>query len=156
MGITKKILLALKHSTTYNVGLLQAKAYRILRKETTIALKGTGISTIDWAFLGLLYESKNIGMRSKDAAAELGTKPPFITERSKVLEKKGLIVVKEHETDARTNVICITEKGRVFLKQTEKKVREHMERTIKGISRSDILSYLAVLNGIVDNSAKEK
>ena len=71
MNIIQKIQTVAQNRKTYRVGLLQAKAYRVLKHHTAKALSEFNISHIEWAFLGLLYDAPK-GMRSSALAKELG------------------------------------------------------------------------------------
>ncbi|MBY0328522.1 MarR family transcriptional regulator, partial [Patescibacteria group bacterium] len=108
---------------TYHVGLLQTKAYRVLNSRATESLKPFGISSIEWAFLGALYEysfESHIGMRATVLAKVLGVEAPFVTELSLKLEAKQLIVVLQDEDDKRVRRISLNEKGKKFVPEVEK------------------------------------
>ena len=150
--ILRKLSLAKHNRTTYRVGLLQAKAYRILKSTTTQLLKPLGISTIEWAFLGLLHDRGSL--RSKAAALELGVEPPFITVLVTSLKNRGLVSETKEANDTRAKSLQLTEEGRVFVDSTEKIVREGMRSSIKGVHLNDLLGYLAVLETIVTNGTE--
>jgi DNA-binding MarR family transcriptional regulator len=150
-GIIKKISAATNNQTTYKVGLLQAKAYRALKKHTTEALAHLDVSSVEWAFLGILYDNKN-GIRSSDAADELGVEAPFITATFGKLEKKDLVETKVDKTDSRAKLLCLTASGRQFVTSTETHVRSKMRPILTGLSAKDVISYLVVLEKIIENS----
>jgi DNA-binding MarR family transcriptional regulator len=149
-GIIKKISTARRNRTTYTSGLLQAKAYRALKKWTTSALKSRNIATIDWALLGLLYEKKS-GYRPGELAFELGVEAPFITALVTKLKKQGYVESKRDTKDTRVRCICLTKEGMEFVQDTEPFLREAMRPLIKGISIDDVISYLIVLEKIIEN-----
>ena len=154
VSILKSIRSIAKNRTTYRVGLLQAKAYRILKQETTATLKPFGISTLDWAFLGLLAD--NGSLRSLRIAEELGVEAPFITVMAHKLHKRGLVRVARGEKDRRVKTLALTEEGKRFIEDTEPLVREKIRPLIDGIKASDIGAYLIALEGIVRNGKKAR
>ena len=94
--ILEKLKRASYNRKTYRVGLLQAKAYRILKSRTTKILEPFDISTIEWAFLGLLYDKASL--RTKVAARELGVEAPFITALVSSLKKRSFVVEAKIQT----------------------------------------------------------
>lgn len=47
-----------KGLTTYNTGIIQAKAYRALRTAISSALKKYHLTMSEWALLGTIYDNK--------------------------------------------------------------------------------------------------
>ena len=153
-GFIKKIQMAARTTTTYRVGLLQAKTYRALKQYTTAALAHLDITTVEWAFLGLLYDAPK-GMRASEAAAELGVEAPFITVLHKKLGKKKLVEAKQDENDTRAKVLFLSKEGRAFVAETEIYLRDKMRPLVSGSSMRDILAYISVLQTINKNSSKK-
>ncbi len=151
-GIVKKIRTAAQNTTTYRIGLLQAKAYRALKQYTTKALAHLDISTVEWAFLGLLFDEPN-GLRASEAALELGVEAPFITVLHKKLGKKKLVEAKQDEHDTRAKVLFLSKEGRRFVEETEIYLRGKMRPLVRGTSMKDILAYISVLQTIEENSS---
>lgn len=151
----KKLATVARVSTTYRIGLLQAKAYRILKAHTTEALKHLNISTIEWAFLGVLHDHKE-GMRAQEAAEELGVEAPFISALLKKLEKKKLLSTYLSPDDSRAKIVHLTQEGRSFVDGTEKYLRGKMRPLVQGAALGDLLAYLAVLETIIENANKQK
>ena len=149
MGILKKISSVTQNRTTYRVGLLQAKAYRVLKQRTADVLKPHGISTFEWAFVGMLSDKES--MRSKDAALELGVEAPFVTQMVASLKKKGLVTERKSLEDSRAKAIALSEDGRAFVAKLEPIVRAHMRPLLQNIGVRDLLGYLAVLEKITEN-----
>ncbi|MDQ2933042.1 MAG: hypothetical protein M3Q80_01540 [bacterium] len=150
IGILSKIKTAVHNKTTYRVGLLQTKAYRILKNNTDKALKRHAITSVHWAFLGILNDQIN-GMRAIDAAIELGVEAPFVTRLFSELEMKKLVDAIADTEDSRVKIICLTEEGKKFVKTTEIELREHMRSLIKDVSVNELMSYLTVLEKIIKN-----
>ncbi len=149
MNSIRTLIRSKKYLSTYAIGLLQTKAYRVLKQKTNIALKQFGIGGVDWAFLGVLYEQKK-GMRLILLAEDLDVEAPFVTEIGKKLEKMNLVEYAKDPDDARAKVIMLTKKGRGFVENVEKVIRKEAKTWIKGVSIKEALSYIHVLEIIVD------
>ena len=151
--IFTKLAHALENRTTYKIGILQDRAYRILKTHTNDFLRTKGINSVQWAMIGLLSDLKD-GLRPNQIAHELGVEPPFITSIGKDLEAYKYLETKQDMADSRSKIICISEKGKKFVKETEKELREHMSPLLKDVSVNDTLSYLTFLYTIINNYKK--
>ena len=149
MSIFKKLTSAVHNRTTYRVGLIQAKAYRILKQKTTALLKPYDLSTIEWAFLGLLFDNHTV--RPTTAAEELGVEAPFVTVMTSRLKKKGLIITQKDASDSRAKILVLTPLGKAFVERIEGVVRGQMRPIIEGASTTDLIGYLATLERIIAN-----
>ena len=141
--------------TTYNSGLLQTKAFRILKKHTTEMLEPFGLSTVAWALLGMLYDHKK-GMRSLVVADMLGVEQPFVTVLTNDLKKKGHVDVVNDPDDGRAKLLIITEEGSKAVPKIEKALRRDIKPIINGISPKELLTFLRVMQSIVDNYDKKE
>ena len=148
----KKIKDTIHNRKTYRAGLLQAKVYRVLKGYSQDKLmSGYGLSTIDWALLGLLYDNTD-GLRPSVLAEALGVEPPFVTVLVSKLTKLGLIDVKTRKDDSRVKIFFLNKKGNSTVEEVEKYLREEMKVLVKGIDAGDLIAYLSVLEKIVENS----
>jgi DNA-binding MarR family transcriptional regulator len=139
--------------STYNTGLVQTKAYRTLQAETKRLLQPYGITTVEWAMLGVLYDNPN-GLRFLPLAEVLGVEQSFVTVLTAKLKKKGLVQVVIDEHDRRHKWILLTSSAKPFVKKVEKVVRNGVRPILGDLTRKDILTYLKVLERIVDYSEK--
>lgn len=139
--------------TTYGVGLLQAKAYRVLKQHTAELLKPYGIGTVDWALFGLLYESPS-GLKASELAEALGVEAPFITELTRKLVKTGLLSLMPGKEDKRVKLVFLTTKGKSFVPEVEKHLRTGMRPLLSGSRLGDLAAYYKVLSVIVKNGKK--
>ena len=145
-----------KNRTTYRVGLLQDRAYRVLKKNTLEALREFNISSVEWAYIGLVFDTDE-GIRLSAAAKLLGVEAPFVTEiSSRLVSEMGLIKIVPDEKDKRAKRAYITDKGKTFVEKVESHLRAETRPLLDGISAGEILGYLSVLSKIVQNSEKEK
>ncbi len=152
--IIKKITDAHTGLTTYNMGLVQAKAYRILQQRTNAILEPHNITAIDWALLGLLHEAGSKGLRFAEVADSLGVEPPFVTSLVDGLKNKKHIDLVGLDADRRVKILVITAEGNKFVNKTEKMLRVKMRYLMKGIDIKDILTYRRVLLGIAKNDTE--
>jgi MarR family transcriptional regulator for hemolysin len=155
MSILKKLTTAGENRTTYRVGLLQSKAYRIMKQHTDKKLVPFEMSSTHWAFLGLLYDAKK-GMRPGEIAEELGVEAPFVTRLLNEFTKKGFVKKTSDAKDSRATLLALTEKGRTQVATIEKHLRAEISPLIKDVSMGDLLSYLEVLRQIIENGTKNK
>lgn len=137
--------------TTYHAGLVQAQAFRILKKRTNELLEPFGLSTVAWALLGLLYEQKE-GIRSKEVADLLAVDQPFVTVLLAELKKQKLVDVVTYSEDARVKIVSLTSNGKALVPKVEKILREGMRPLLHDLSIKEIITYFKVLNYIVKNS----
>lgn len=151
----KKILLAFLGPetplTTYNTGLLQAKAYRALKHHTHSILKPYNISSLDWALLGVLFDQVN-GYKLNELSQLLGIEPPFASVMVGALEEKKLVQRISSEEDKRAKVITLTQTGRELVPVIEQDLRKKMKFLLKGTNLPSVYAYIQVLNTIVRNA----
>jgi len=136
---------------SYNVGLIQAKAYRALKHTTQEALKAYHISSLEWAALGLLFDETQ-GLRALDLAQTLGVEAPFISVMIKKLEDQKWLVTKSNPTDKRAKIIRLTAKGRKNLPVIEAELRDTTRHLLDGLNPLELMTYVKVLNTIVKNN----
>ncbi len=151
--ILKKLKTVAREHTSHGVGLMQSKAYRVLKRHTNAALQKYNLSSVQWAMLGLLSKNPD-GMRLKSAAAELGVEAPFLTVLSDELSKEGYTKTVTDSTDSRAKVLLITVTGRNFVRETEPHIRSAMRPLLRDVGFTDLLAYLHVLEKIVENDAE--
>ena len=147
----KNIKILSGNHTTHRVGLLQAKVYRILKTHTANNLITHNISTIEWAFLGLIHDNPQ-GIRFSDAADEMGVEAPFITVLIKDLKKQRLVTVTPDSKDSRVKLIFLSPHGKKFVTKVENELKEKMRPLINDVTVSEIAGYLSVLEKIIKNS----
>jgi len=148
-----KVLVESYGLTTYSLGLLQAKAYRILKNHTTETLKVFNISTVEWALLGLLYETKE-GVGITILAELLGVEVPFVTTLIDSLEKKKLVERHFSKEDKRYKTVHLTVEGIGLLPNIEEVLKKKTKPLFAGLGIKDVFAYQKVLKSIIDNSQK--
>lgn len=139
--------------TTYRLGLLQARAYRILKKSSSDHLVAVDISTLDWALLGLLYDEPK-GYRLNKVAELLGVEAPFVTEMVKALKRKGYVEQITDAKDSRAKILKLSAKGKEFVPILDASLKKKLRFLLSGASPKDIYGYLKVLEIIIQNEKK--
>jgi DNA-binding MarR family transcriptional regulator len=134
----------LQYRKSYKIGLLQTKAFRILKQQTNEALKPFNINATDWAVLGLLLEEKN-GLQLKWLASELGVKQPYLTRSISKLKELGFISTATSESHTRATNAFITEKGKKFVISTESIIVKKVKPIFSNASPRNLIGYLQTL-----------
>ena len=146
MGFFSDITHIAKNRTTYDVGLLQARGYRTLKQLTAQVLQSDGLTTIEWAMLGVLSHHPK-GIRSSEVADTLGVQPPLVSRLIAKLEANNWILVAQGE-DKREKVLRLSEKGKEGVARIEKGLRKSVAPLLKGVGARDLLGYLRVLHPV--------
>lgn len=139
---------------TYQLGILQGRAYRELEKELACVLYPHNLDIPEWKLLGILTDNPSIP--PAEAAELLGTSRPFISTLLQHLEEKHLITRTSNSKDKRSVSLKITENGITVLAQVEADVKILLKELLHGINMLDAFVYHKVLQTIVSNSAKRK
>ena len=138
---------------TYHTGLMQAKAYRALKKHTRTMLQQYQLSTLDWALLGLLREATK-GMRSLTIATDLGVEQPFVTVMLAKLKEKDLVTIVPDPSDGRAKLVTLTQKAKKLMPEIEKILRKSVSPLLQGASVQEVIMYVKVLEIIVANAKR--
>lgn len=132
---------------SYRAGLLQARAFRVLKKRTNDVLAPHDLNASDWGILGLLIDHPK-GLAQKQIATEVGVKPPLVTRALAKLQNRHLVSLMVHPDDSRVRVVSITKQGRSFVDKIEKDMTTMLYDTFDGISQRDRLGYVKTLLAI--------
>jgi DNA-binding MarR family transcriptional regulator len=134
---------------TYHAGIVQSRAYRVLKQLMSSLLKKHGLTMMDWAMLGLVYDAGRAGIRITDLATSLDTTKAFVTSHINVLEAKRLVTRAVGSADTRTRIVKISPNARAKVQKIEQQLRTDMRQTLYGsIKPSDLAVYVSVLNQI--------
>lgn len=153
MNLVKPLTTLRYAFTTYRLGLLQARAYRILKKSSSDHLVAVDISTLDWALLGLLFDEPK-GYRLNKVAELLGIEAPFVTEMVKALKRKGYVEQAVDAKDSRAKILKLTPKGREFVPVLDASLKTKLRFLLSGANPKDVYAYLKVLEIIIENEKK--
>lgn len=83
-------------------------------------------------------------------AAALGVSRASVTQRAAALTERGLIEVRKHRTDARTNVVALTASGAELVERGWAGLERHQDGLDEGVDESALTTQLdrIITNGI--------
>lgn len=134
--------------TTYQSGIAQASAHRLINREMARFLLPYDLSCMQWFMIGHIFDAGNDGVRLTDLMNILDTKLPFITNSINLLESRGIVEKRGHETDNRVKLVSITPSYRGTVKEIEANLREELRHLLydnDSISREELSAYITVL-----------
>jgi DNA-binding MarR family transcriptional regulator len=136
----------LSEFTTYQAGVLQARAYRNLREFMASELKQYGYTMMEWSLVGLVYDyTAEGGARVSQLAKLLDVETSLVTNMLNVLEGKGLIERIVDEKDKRARRVISTRKSEADVKKIEKVLRKDMKTWMGVVSPRQLLGYVKTL-----------
>jgi DNA-binding MarR family transcriptional regulator len=142
----KKETINLTTITTYESGVVQSTAYRVLGKRVTELLKKHDISMMQWFVLGTIYSAGTGGLRLTDLAAKVDTGLPFLTNLINLLESKGMVVRVNNLDDSRSKFVVVTPSFSRKCPVIEMDLRKGLRDSLyKNINPEDLLVYIKVL-----------
>ncbi len=134
---------------TYHAGIAQSKAYRVLRQLMAKLLKKHGLTMMDWAMLGLVYESGRKGVRITSLAEQLDTTKAFVTTHINLLEAKDLVTRDMDLSDTRAKIVKLHSGAKAKVQKIEAELRDDMAKKLYAIiAPADLVAYVKVLNQI--------
>jgi len=141
--------------TTYQSGIAQASAHRVINRVVTDFLLRYGLSSMQWFILGHIYDAGDQGIRMSDLMRKVHTTLPYITNTVALLESKGMINKIGHAGDSRIKLVRVDDSYITTVEEIEEGLREHMRSTLyrdDGITRQELQDYITVLYKIVNNN----
>ena len=135
--------------TTYNTGIIQARAYRALRITISTALKKYNLTMSEWALLGTIHDKRYV--RYSELAGVLEVKPPLVTKIIDGLIIKELVSSVKDKEDKRSKLLTETSKASALVPQIELDVRTKTRNLIKEISSDELITYVKVLKALAEN-----
>ena len=142
--------------TTYQSGIAQASAHRVINRVVTDYLLRYGLTSMQWFILGFIYDAGNQGIRMSDLMRKVHTTLPYITNTVALLESKGMINKIGHEGDSRIKLVHVDTAYVSTVEEIEQGLREHLRNTLykdDGISRQELQDYISVLYKIINNNS---
>lgn len=97
----------------------------------------------------LLNEDREVNQ--KDIEQEFKLMNPTVTGILKRLERKGFIIRVKSKADARYNIVVLTERGRKIPEIIKDKAEEIEKRLLRGISKSEIVTFENTLRKLIEN-----
>ena len=134
--------------TTYQSGIAQASAHRVINRVVSDYLLRYDITAMQWFIIGYVHDAGDAGVTLTDLSSVLGTSFPYITNTVNLLESKGIISKKIHTQDSRIKLVTVNKEHTDMVNEIEAGLREEL-RTIlyssDNISREELQTYIRVL-----------
>jgi DNA-binding MarR family transcriptional regulator len=141
--------LNLSKIATYQAGIVQSAAHRLLQRETNDCLKIYNLTTMEWFALGYIHDNHHT--RISDMAADLHFTMPYATNVTNSLQAKGFLTRADDDTDNRSKLLELTVHANEIFTDIEKSVRKHLRRVVYGkVSLEDFHTYIKVLYALSD------
>lgn len=134
--------------TTYQSGIAQASAHRLINREMARFLVPYDLTCMQWFMIGYVYDAGEDGVRLTDLMHLLDTKLPFITNSINLLESRGIVQKRSHETDNRVKLVSIVPSYRDTVHEIEAHLRDELRHLLydnDAISREELSAYITVL-----------
>lgn len=134
--------------TTYESGVMQATAHRILTRMTSDYLSQFGLTSTQWYVIGQVYKANGAGIRLNDLMHILDTTMPFITNTVNLLESKGILQKVSSSDDSRVKIARLNPAYKKQAERIEEGLREELRQRLyreDNISRDELTAYITVL-----------
>lgn len=139
--------------TTYQSGVAQAAAHRLINRVVTDFLLAYSLTPMQWFAIGFIYDSGSDGVRPSDLAKALDTTLPYITTTLSTLDARGIIAKQTHPRDSRIKLISVVPSYRKTVAEIETGLRTRMRDELYAedkISRQELSAYIRVLYKILN------
>lgn len=124
---------------------------QIKRKMDSVLLK-YNITGVQSAVLGYIYkESKKGLVYSRDIEKEFDMRRATSAGILSLLEKRGMIIRKSENKDARLKSITLTEKALIFQKEIVEEIKKNEKELRKGLSKKEIDDFLKIISKMSSN-----
>ena len=139
----------LHNFTTYQAGVLQARAYRNLREFMSIHLKEHNNTMMEWALVGLVYDyTSDGGARVGQLANIINVEISLVTNMLNNLEARDLITRIIDPADRRARRVVTTRKAEADVKKIEKKLGIEMRKWLGNVSVRELQGYVKTLQNL--------
>lgn len=132
--------------TTYQTGVLQARAYRALKSFMASHLKPHQLTFVQWSILGLSYDyMPKGGIKVSQLAQLLNVEISLVTTTLNHMEPRGLLERVEDEEDNRAKRVVVTREGEKRVKKIESKLGRELEAWLDDIHDKQLALYIRTL-----------
>lgn len=133
--------------TTYQSGVIQSTAYRLLKKHTDNCLREHGLTTMQWFVVGSIYDSGDKGIRITDLAKKVDTTLSFLTHSINLLESRGVLIRMSHKDDNRAKMVAVSPKFKAKCPIIEADLRKKLRKSLYAkITPEELSIYVKVLH----------
>lgn len=137
---------SLRDITTYQAGIAQASAHRLLQKICDQILKPYGLTKMQWLIIGAVLDAGEQGIRITNLTQRIGTTMPYMTTSVNLLESKGILRRASNAGDNRSKVVTLADDFANKCDEIEQALRAGLRKTIyRDIDPAEFRTYLKVL-----------
>lgn len=131
--------------TTYEAGILQARAYRKLRSFMAGQLESHGLTMMQWALLGTIAGNGKKGIAINELAEVLDVEGSLVTNMVNTAVKAKSVVKHQDPRDKRSRIIVATPATRKMVNDLEKQLRGALAVWLAPIPRPQLEAYMESL-----------
>ncbi|RWZ78287.1 MAG: MarR family transcriptional regulator [Candidatus Microsaccharimonas sossegonensis] len=138
--------------TTYQSGIAQASAHRIINRVVSDYLLRYDLSAMQWCIIGYIHDAGDTGVTLTELGRVLGTSFPYTTNVITLLESKGVISKKVHVKDSRIKLVTVNKEYEGVVDDIEAGLRDELRKSLyntDNISREELQTYIRVLYKII-------
>lgn len=137
--------------TTYQAGIAQASAHRLLQKICDHILKPYGLTKMQWLIIGTVHDAGSHGIRITNLTQAIGTTMPYMTTSVNLLESKGILQRAGNQGDNRSKVVVLAGDFSPKCEEIEQTLRAGLRETIyRNIDPIEFRIYMKVLFQLSD------
>ena len=132
--------------TTYQAGVAQSAAHRLLKKFVESCLKQHDLTMMQWFVIGTIYDAGDAGIGVTRLSKAMDTNVPYITNMLNTLVAKGIVLREFRDGNNRSKFVKINPSFERTLIDIETDLRQQMRQTIyANITPAELKTYLTVL-----------
>ncbi len=139
-------LFQLADVTTYQSGVAQARAFRIVKSHTAHFLKDYNLTCMQWFTIGTILDAGSNGIRISDLAKKLDTTLAYMTNTINFLESRGILLKVAHTYDARTKLVSVKPTYHKTCHKIEHALRLRLREVLyENLNHDELEVYVGVL-----------
>lgn len=141
--------------STYESGIAQATAHRLLGRINADFLSQYGITPTQWFVIGLAYDAGAEGIRLNELKRTLDTTMPFITNLVNHLESKDILSKINASNDSRIKIALLNPRYKATVEEIEAGLRDELRARLYNedfITRDELSAYITVLYKITQSN----
>ncbi|MCY0851898.1 MarR family winged helix-turn-helix transcriptional regulator [Thermoplasma acidophilum] len=137
------------NSKAIQVWRLYVDLWKLWYKKTERNLNTINLSVTEFTIMRQLSDNGPMSMAA--IASAINVTPGWVTGVIDKMEDKGLVMRKREETDRRIIKISLTEHGKVTYEEAKEKHFAFIEKSLSGLSESDLDMANDVLTKMIDS-----
>lgn len=132
--------------STYQAGVAQSTAQRLLKKFTEDSLRPYDITMMQWFIIGTIYDAGDAGISVTNLSKAVDTNVPYITNTLNLLASKNVIERNNPEGDNRSKRVTIQAAFVPTFLTIEEGLRTRMRDVLyANLTQQELESYVHVL-----------